>query len=113
MNWDHERGRDHAASDFGFGLRISFGTSAFGFRKKAFAEVTRANLNKQLAILIDGNVVSAPLIRTEIRDGKAIIDGNFTQKEAEALASTINKAVQGKQDGKIPWRHGLYDGRAR
>jgi hypothetical protein len=32
MNSDHERRRDHAGSDFGFGLRIYFGTSDFGFR---------------------------------------------------------------------------------
>jgi preprotein translocase subunit SecD len=76
--------------------------------KKAFAEVTRTNLNKQLAIIIDGKVVSAPVIRTEIRDGKAIIDGNFTEEEAKDLAARINKTLQ--ERGAIkPWRHGPYD----
>jgi preprotein translocase subunit SecD len=54
--------------------------------KKRFAEVTRANVDKRLAILVEGKVVMAPIVRTEIKDGRALIAGDFTQEEAKALA---------------------------
>jgi preprotein translocase subunit SecD len=79
--------------------------------RRAFAEITRTNVNKQFAILIDGRVVEAPIIRTEIKDGQAIIDGNFTQKEMEDLANRINKAVEKSHGKMVPWKHGLYDQR--
>ena len=77
--------------------------------RKAFAEVTRTNINKQIAILIDGQVVSAPIIRAEIRKGPIPIEG-FTKKEAEELAKRINAVAHENQPGKMkPWPHGLYD----
>jgi SecD/SecF fusion protein len=54
-----------------------------------FAEVTRNNLNKPLAIIVEGEVISAPVIRTEIAGGKAVISGKFTQEEAQRIASGI------------------------
>lgn len=58
-----------------------------------FAAVTRENLNQRLAIVVDGKVVSAPVIRSEITGGKAQISGNFTAAEAEALAARIRQAI--------------------
>ena len=54
-----------------------------------FAEVTRNNIDKPLAIIVEGEVISAPVIRTEIAGGKAVISGSFTQEEAQRIASGI------------------------
>ncbi len=61
--------------------------------KELFAAVTKENLNKRLAIVLDGQVYSAPVIRSEISGGKAQITGSFTEQEANALAAKINEAV--------------------
>jgi preprotein translocase subunit SecD len=58
---------------------------------KLFGLVTEANVNKQLAIVLDGQVQSAPVIRSAIPDGHAIIEGNFSADDAKLLA-TILKA---------------------
>ncbi len=80
--------------------------------KKAFDDVTKTNLNRKLAILVDGKVVAAPVIRDPISAGRAVIDGKFTQKEAEDIVNRINKVVQENQKGQLkPWTHGPYDAR--
>jgi preprotein translocase subunit SecD len=54
-----------------------------------FAAVTEANIEKNLAIVLDGMVQSAPVIRSRIPDGKAIIEGNFTMDDAKMLATVL------------------------
>ncbi|WP_232668483.1 SecDF P1 head subdomain-containing protein [Pseudonocardia sp. TRM90224] len=56
---------------------------------RRFAELTAANVNRQLAIVVDGVVVSAPLIVEPIAGESLQIGGNFTQAEAEELAGNI------------------------
>ncbi len=51
-----------------------------------FQEVTRANVKKRLAIVLDDNVYSAPVIQEEIAGGRAQITGQFTTEEARDLA---------------------------
>lgn len=51
-----------------------------------FDKVTAENVGKQLAIILDGKVQSAPVIETRISGGSGIITGNFTIEEAEDLA---------------------------
>ena len=58
-----------------------------------FAAVTRENINKRLAIVLDGHLYSAPVIRSEISSGKAQITGSFSDEEAAELAAKINEAV--------------------
>ncbi|MDD5068465.1 MAG: protein translocase subunit SecD [Candidatus Pacebacteria bacterium] len=58
--------------------------------KDLFAKITKANIGKPLAIVLDGNVISAPSIREEIKDGKAQITGQFTVKEAQTLVRDLN-----------------------
>ena len=64
--------------------------------KELFAAITRENLNKRLAIVVDGHLYSAPVIRSEISEGKAQITGSFTEEEARELATKINDAIGGK-----------------
>jgi preprotein translocase subunit SecD len=61
---------------------------------KHFAEVTRQNIGKRLAIIIDGQVYSAPVIRAEITGGAAQISGSFSEQEARDLAAKISKTLQ-------------------
>jgi len=60
---------------------------------KKFAEITRNNIGKRLAILLDGKVQSAPLIREEIPSGKANITGRFTQEQAQALSLILRRGA--------------------
>jgi len=57
---------------------------------KIFANLTRANVNKPIAIFLDGQLISAPVVREEIRDGQAVITGNFTLEEAKQLVRDLN-----------------------
>lgn len=61
--------------------------------RKRFAKITRQNIGKRLAIVIDGRVCTAPVIQSEITGGKGQITGNITDQQAEALAAKINAAV--------------------
>jgi len=54
-----------------------------------FARVTGANVGRQLAIILDGKVWSAPNIREKIRGGQASITGSFTDEEARDLAIVL------------------------
>ncbi len=57
-----------------------------GIGGKRFAEVTKQNIGKPFAIVLDGRVVSAPVIRSAILGGSGQISGNFTFEEATDLA---------------------------
>lgn len=57
---------------------------------KMFADITKRNLQKPVAIELDGQIISAPTVQTEITDGKAVITGKFDIKEAKKLALELN-----------------------
>ncbi|MDO4438533.1 MAG: protein translocase subunit SecD [Eubacteriales bacterium] len=56
---------------------------------KTFAEVTEANVGKPIAIIYDGEVISAPVVQQAITGGNCSITGDFTIDEADNLAQTI------------------------
>ena len=56
---------------------------------KLFSQVTERNIDRNLAIVLDEVVQSAPVIRSRIPDGRAIIEGNFTLEEAKLLATIL------------------------
>jgi len=56
---------------------------------KVFGQVTEKNVNKRFAIILDGNVKSAPVIREKIMGGSAQISGNFAYEEAADLAIVL------------------------
>ena len=58
--------------------------------KKLFAEITRNNLGRTVAIFLDGVPISAPVVQTEITAGEAVINGSFTIDEAKELAQRLN-----------------------
>jgi len=55
-----------------------------------FAKITRENKGKILAIVLDGAIISAPVIIDEIIDGNAQITGQFTPEEARELVRNLN-----------------------
>ncbi len=57
---------------------------------KLFEEITRDNVGQQLAIFLDGEIISAPRINEAISGGKATISGGFTPDEARELAQNLN-----------------------
>jgi len=52
-------------------------------------EFTTANVGRRAAIMVDGQLVSAPIINAPIREGRAVIHGEFTLAEAERIATGI------------------------
>ncbi|WP_272699757.1 protein translocase subunit SecD [Desulfovibrio sp. Fe33] len=56
---------------------------------KIFTDLTGENVNKRMAIVLDGKVYSAPVIRERISGGSASITGNFTREEARDLAVVL------------------------
>ena len=74
-----------------------YGQPAVGFILTAtagqrFRELTRAHLHEPLAIVLDGNVISAPTINAEIGD-RGIIEGNFTTQEAQELVFQLKSGA--------------------
>lgn len=57
---------------------------------KKFEDVTRNNVNKQVAIVLDNQIISAPVVEAPITGGRAIIQGNFTADEAKELSIALN-----------------------
>jgi len=57
---------------------------------KKFAAITQRNLQKPVAISLDGEIISAPTVQTEITNGQAVITGKFTIDEAKTLAVELN-----------------------
>lgn len=55
----------------------------------AFAEATKDNIGNQIMIVYDGEVISAPVVQSEITDGQCVIEGMADQEEAQNLASSI------------------------
>lgn len=58
--------------------------------KKLFGEITTRNVGKQVAIFLDGQEISSPVVNEPITDGKAVISGNFTVAETKLLVQRLN-----------------------
>lgn len=61
--------------------------------KEKFQELTKNNLNKKIAIVLDNKIVSAPTVQSEISDGSAVITGSKDIKEAQDLAKRLNEGM--------------------
>ncbi|MFZ2153909.1 MAG: protein translocase subunit SecD [Candidatus Moraniibacteriota bacterium] len=60
---------------------------------KLFGEITKRNMNKKVAIYLDDEIVSAPVVQAEITSGEAVITGNFTTDEAKELKRRLNEGA--------------------
>ena len=66
---------------------VSMTMNSEGARK--WAELTKANVGKAIAIVLDGVVYSAPRVNGEISGGQSSISGNFTIQDTKDLANTL------------------------
>ncbi len=57
---------------------------------KYFDEITKRNIGKVVAIALDNQIVSAPVVQTEIANGTAVISGSFTPDVAKNLSIALN-----------------------
>ncbi|MBU1290147.1 protein translocase subunit SecD [Patescibacteria group bacterium] len=57
---------------------------------KMFEDLTRKNVGKRMAIYLDGEAISAPMVQEAISGGKAQITGDFTLEEAKTLVQRLN-----------------------
>ena len=57
---------------------------------KLFDDITKRNLGKQVAIALDGQPITSPVVQSEISSGQAQITGSFTVAEAKNLAIELN-----------------------
>ena len=62
---------------------------------RRWAALTKANLQRSVAIVLDNNVYSAPNVETEITGGNSQIKGNFTAEDTRDLANVL-------KSGKMP-----------
>ena len=65
---------------------------------RAWARITAANINRQVAIVLDDQVYSAPNVNSVIEGGQSSITGDFTLDEAKDLANVLKS---GKMDAKV------------
>jgi len=56
-----------------------------------FGQMTRQAVNREIAIVVDGRVVSAPTVQAEVKNGRVEITGNFTPDEAMYLSNLFSK----------------------
>lgn len=87
-----------------------------------FGEVTSRNVGRQLAIVLDGQLYSAPVIRQAITGGNAEISGNFSREDAENISNALvsgsvpfSMEIQAQSDidptiGAATVRDGIYSG---
>jgi len=83
------------SKDMGQVLRTTddIGYPAIGFelkpeRRKAFGDFTAAHVDQQLAIVLDGVVISAPVIAAPLR-GPSVIQGRFEEAEVDAMIAAL------------------------
>lgn len=60
---------------------------------KLFAQITKDNIGKMVAIFLDGVPISTPVVREEIPNGQAVISGSFTPTEAKQLVGRLNSGA--------------------
>lgn len=86
-----------------------------------FDKVAEVNLHKPLAIIIDGQVISAPTLQTNHFGGTCVISGQFTEQEVRTLASVLENPLENPmvilQEGTVSAafgestiRQGIYAG---
>lgn len=88
-----------------FAVEVNFREEASEWLSRA----TAAHIGKPVAIMLDGHVVAAPVVRSPI-GGTALLTGNFTRAQADAIVSRLPPRVIGAQLKPTPWAS-LFFGR--
>ncbi|MFA5972885.1 MAG: protein translocase subunit SecDF [Lentimicrobiaceae bacterium] len=86
---------EEARQDFDQNGRIEVSMGMNNVGAKVWKNLTRDNVGKQIAIVLDGYVYSAPNVNDEIPNGRSSISGTYTVEEAQDLATVL-------KSGKLP-----------
>jgi SecD/SecF fusion protein len=73
-------------------LEIEFELNSDG--AKIFGDITRQHVNERLAIVLDGELYSAPVIKSAIEGGRGVIQGRFDIREANTLANILENPLE-------------------
>jgi preprotein translocase subunit SecD len=60
---------------------------------RIFADITRTNIGQRLAIVLNGEVITAPRIQSAIEQGSGVIQGDFSESEALELVSLLENPL--------------------
>lgn len=58
-----------------------------------FAEITSQSVHKRVAVVVDGKVVEAPIIQSELNTTFIPVQGDFSETQANQMAARINAAI--------------------
>jgi len=83
------------AADWGGQYVVDLIFTAAG--KEKLARITGEHVAEKMGILVDGRLLSAPMINAPILEGRAVIVGDFTQEEAQRIAAGIQAGLPAKQ----------------
>ena len=100
-------GKELTGAEAGFDSRNNEPVVNFRFNIKgaqAFARITSENLGKPFAIILDGKVISAPVIQSPILQGSGQISGRFTVKDVNDLAVNL-------RSGALPAKFSIIEAR--
>ena len=82
------------------GGRYSVGVAFSAAASNRLAESTKIHIGKPVAIVLNGRVISAPIVRSIIRDS-AVISGSFTKEEADRIVASFG--VPGAAAARLPY----------
>ena len=79
-------------------MRNNVGKPEIAFRLRdlaaqGFARFTRENIGRRVAIIVDGKLMSAPIIRAPIEGGSGVIEGDFSEPQAFELAGALDSPL--------------------
>ena len=86
-------GRDVAKAQLTFQQNTQAPLVLLSFNDKGkdlFGQITTENVGKPIAIFLDGELISSPIVNEPIKDGSAQISGSFTILEAKELVKNLN-----------------------
>lgn len=87
---DVQRAEAHHDSQVGWSVSVSLtDDAASAFRAATEAAVDAATPQNQIAIIIDGRIVSSPTVVVSIASGSIVITGGFTEADATSLAAGL------------------------
>lgn len=81
---------DRAAQDFDQNGRIGVSLKMTSKGTTKWSTLTNNNFQKTVAICMDGQVISSPMVQAKMNDGRAIITGSYTVDEAKEFAALLN-----------------------
>ncbi|MEY2550652.1 MAG: SecD/SecF fusion protein, partial [Verrucomicrobiota bacterium] len=90
LGGEHVSGSNAYFGNEGWGVQLRFDSEG----AKIFGDITEKSKGFRFAIVLDGAVQSAPVIRDAIYGGNAQITGRFTEQEARGLASVLENPLQ-------------------